>query len=85
MISALEEGIGRPLPHVCKARRPGDIAQCWSDPSKARDDLCWEAERELQAMLTDALCWQSRHPQGYAEDAAASAKPAANTETALAS
>ncbi|MBU0812675.1 MAG: UDP-glucose 4-epimerase GalE [Gammaproteobacteria bacterium] len=85
MITAFEEVIGRPLPHVFKARRPGDIAQCWSDPSKARDDLGWEAERDLQAMLTDAWRWQSRHPQGYAEDAAASAKLAANTETALAS
>ena len=85
MITAFEEVIGRPLPHVFKARRPGDIAQCWSDPSKARDDLGWEAERDLLAMLTDAWRWQSRHPKGYAEDAAASAKPAANTETALAS
>ncbi|MBU1773012.1 MAG: UDP-glucose 4-epimerase GalE [Gammaproteobacteria bacterium] len=85
MITAFEEVIGRPLPHVFKARRPGDIAQCWSDPSKARDDLGWEAERDLQAMLTDAWRWQSRHPKGYAEDAAASAKLAANTETALAS
>lgn len=85
MITAFEEVIGRPLPHVLKARRPGDIAQCWSDPSKARDDLGWEAQRDLLAMLTDAWRWQSRHPQGYTEDAAASAKPAANTETALAS
>ena len=85
MITAFEEVIGRPLPHVFKARRPGDIAQCWSDPSKARDDLGWEAERDLLAMLTVAWRWQSRHPKGYAEDAAASAKPAANTETALAS
>ena len=85
MITAFEEVIGRALPHVFKARRPGDIAQCWSDPSKARDDLGWEAERDLLAMLTDAWRWQSRHPKGYAEDAAASAKPAANTETALAS
>ncbi len=85
MITAFEEVIGRALPHVFKARRPGDIAQCWSDPSKARDDLGWEAERDLLAMLTDAWRWQSRHPQGYTEDAAASAKPAANTETALAS
>lgn len=85
MITAFEEVIGRPLPHVFKARRPGDIAQCWSDPSKARDDLGWEAERDLLTMLTDAWRWQSRNPQGYTLEAVASAKPAANIETALAS
>lgn len=88
MITAFEEVIGRPLPHMFKARRPGDIAQCWSDPSKARDDLGWEAERDLLAMLTDAWRWQSRNPQGYAEETATAAKsvskPAASA-TALAS
>ncbi len=86
MITAFEEVIGRPLPHVFKARRPGDIAQCWSDPSKARDDLGWQAERDLLTMLTDAWRWQSRNPQGYAtEKPAVSAPAAANSKTAMAS
>ncbi|WP_019341436.1 UDP-glucose 4-epimerase GalE [Stutzerimonas stutzeri] len=85
MITAFEEVIGRPLPHVFKARRPGDVAQCWSDPSKARDDLGWEAEHDLPAMLTDAWRWQSRNPKGYADGVAAPAKSAANIATAMAS
>jgi UDP-glucose 4-epimerase len=86
MITAFEEVIGRPLPHAFKARRPGDIAQCWSDPSKALDELGWKAERDLLVMLSDAWRWQSRNPQGYGEEAAPATKPAANaTATAMAS
>jgi len=86
MITAFEEVIGRPLPHVFKARRPGDAAQCWSDPSKASDDLGWKAERDLLVMLTDAWRWQSRNPQGYGtEKPAAKAPVASNSNTAMAS
>ncbi|MGE6662683.1 UDP-glucose 4-epimerase GalE [Pseudomonas sp. NPDC077408] len=86
MITAFEEVIGKPLPHVFKARRPGDAAQCWSDPSKASDDLVWKAERDLLVMLTDAWRWQSRNPQGYGtEKPAATAPVAANGSTAMAS
>ncbi|BAP77401.1 UDP-glucose 4-epimerase [Pseudomonas sp. MT-1] len=86
MITAFEEVIGRPLPHVFKARRPGDAAQCWSDPSKASDDLGWKAERDLLVMLTDAWRWQSRNPQGYGTDKPAAKTPvAANSNTAMAS
>lgn len=84
MVTAFEEVIGRPLPHVFKARRPGDIAQCWSDPTKAREELGWQAERDLLTMLTDAWRWQSGNPQGYGVKKVAS-KDEANTATALAS
>lgn len=87
MITAFEEVIGRPLPHVYQARRPGDIAQCWSDTSKARTELGWEAEKGLLTMLSDAWKWQSRNPQGYSLDKAvpATKKTEAKSETALAS
>ncbi|MCP9340494.1 UDP-glucose 4-epimerase GalE [Stutzerimonas xanthomarina] len=86
MMTAFEEVIGRPLPHVFKARRPGDVAQCWSDPSKARDDLGWVAERDLLTMLTDAWRWQSRNPQGYTSgEPATITHVAANSSTAMAS
>ncbi|MCQ4320966.1 UDP-glucose 4-epimerase GalE [Stutzerimonas stutzeri] len=85
MVTAFEEVIGRQLPHVFKARRPGDIAQCWSDPSKAREELGWQAEKDLLTMLTDAWRWQSRNPQGYAVEVKTPAKGEAKAETALAS
>lgn len=80
MITAFEEVTGRTLPHVIKPRRSGDIAQCWSDPSKAELELGWRAEKDLTTMLADAWRWQSRNPHGYAAD-----KVAVATQTALAS
>ncbi|HCA65810.1 MAG TPA: UDP-glucose 4-epimerase GalE, partial [Pseudomonas sp.] len=84
MITAFEEVTGRPLPHVIKPRRAGDIAQCWSDPSKAERELGWRAEKDLITMLADAWRWQSRNPRGYAADKVAAAD-AETTQTALAS
>jgi UDP-glucose 4-epimerase len=84
MVTAFEEVIGRRLPHVFKARRPGDIAQCWSDPTKAREELGWQAERDLLTMLTDAWRWQSRNPQGYTVEKT-TAKEGETAATALAS
>ncbi len=68
MIAAFEAVTGRPLPHVIKPRRAGDIAQCWSDPGKAWRELGWRAEKDLTTMLADAWRWQSRNPRGYAEE-----------------
>lgn len=68
MIAAFEAVTGRPLPHVIKPRRAGDIAQCWSDPGKAWRELGWRAEKDLTTMLADAWRWQSHNPRGYAEE-----------------
>lgn len=65
MLAAFEEVIGRPLPRKFVPRRPGDIAQCWSDPGKAWRELGWRAERDLRAMLQDAWRWQCLNPLGY--------------------
>ncbi|TLX57734.1 UDP-glucose 4-epimerase GalE [Stutzerimonas nosocomialis] len=66
MITAFEQVIDRPLPHSFQPRRAGDIAQCWSDPTKAWEELGWRAEKDLTTMLADAWRWQSRNPRGYA-------------------
>jgi UDP-glucose 4-epimerase len=52
---------------LCKivARRPGDIAECWSDPGKARRELGWKAEKGLDEMMEDTWRWQSKNPEGY--------------------
>ncbi|UCJ15469.1 UDP-glucose 4-epimerase GalE [Pseudomonas sp. MM211] len=68
MVRAFEKVIGRALPFRIVARRPGDIAQCWADPSKAKNELQWSAERGLQTMLTDSWRWQKGNPQGYQAD-----------------
>ncbi|MDA9050208.1 UDP-glucose 4-epimerase GalE [Pseudomonadales bacterium] len=46
-------------------RRLGDVAVCFSDPSKANRVLKWSANRSLEIMLVDAWRWQSQNPDGY--------------------
>lgn len=53
------------VPYVLTDRRQGDIAECWSDPSKARVELGWEAKRDLSQMVRDAWNWQKKNPNGY--------------------
>ncbi|MDP5291620.1 UDP-glucose 4-epimerase GalE [Oceanimonas sp. CHS3-5] len=67
MVKAFERASGRDVPYAIAPRRPGDIAECWSDPSKALQQLGWQAERGLEQMMTDAWRWQSQNPEGYGE------------------
>ncbi len=43
-----------PVPYVIKERRPGDIAECYANPAKAKEELDWEAEFDLERMCKDA-------------------------------
>ncbi|WMC11519.1 UDP-glucose 4-epimerase GalE [Oceanimonas pelagia] len=65
MVKAFEQASSRSVPYAIAPRRPGDIAECWSDPSKALRELGWQAERGLEQMMTDAWRWQSQNPCGY--------------------
>jgi UDP-glucose 4-epimerase len=47
------------------ARRPGDVATCYADPSLADSALGWKAKRGLEEMCRDAWNWQKRNPDGY--------------------
>jgi len=67
VIAAFEQASGRPVPFTIQPRRPGDVAACWADPSKAQRDLGWRAVRDLRAMCEDAWRWQSANPNGFAE------------------
>lgn len=64
MIHAFEIASGRPVPYRIVPRRAGDIAECWSDPSRAERELGWKAERGLDQMTADAWRWQSSNPDG---------------------
>jgi UDP-glucose 4-epimerase len=57
--------IGRPIPYEIVARRPGDIATCFADPTLAHDVLGWRAQRTLAQMCADSWRWQSQNPMGY--------------------
>ena len=65
VVAAFERASGRKIPYRISARRPGDIATSYADPSKARGELGWAAARGLAEMCADAWRWQSDNPQGY--------------------
>ena len=58
MIKAFEQASGRHVPYRFAPRRPGDIAQCWADPTRASQLLGWKATRGLDTMCADAWRWQ---------------------------
>jgi UDP-glucose 4-epimerase len=66
MVRAFEAASGKKVPYQIVARRAGDVAQCWADPSRAERELGWRAEYDLPRMCTDAWRWQQNNPEGYA-------------------
>lgn len=65
MIAAFEKASGKKVPYQIAERRPGDIATCYADPAKAREELGWVAERGIEEMCADSWGWQSQNPNGY--------------------
>ena len=65
MVKSFEKANGVPVPYAIKDRRPGDIATCYADAKKAKDELGWEAENGIEEMCRDAWRWQSNNPNGF--------------------
>ncbi len=65
MIRAYEAACGSQIPFRISPRRPGDIATCYADASRAREVLGWQPRRSLAAMCKDSWHWQSNNPDGY--------------------
>ena len=65
VLHAYEKACGKTLPYVVDPRRPGDIAVCYADPKKAREDLGWEAKLGIEDMCASSWKWQSMNPDGY--------------------
>ena len=65
MVTAFAEASGRQVPYEIVARRPGDVAQCFADPSLALKVLGWKAERGIGDMCADYWRWQERNPDGF--------------------
>jgi UDP-glucose 4-epimerase len=65
MVAAFERASARSVPYHIVARRAGDIATCYADPTLAREALGWQAEYDIDAMVHDAWRWQSENPNGY--------------------
>ena len=65
IVKNFEKATGVKIPYVIKPRRPGDIATCYCDPSKAKNELGWEAQYGIREMCEDSWRWQSMNPNGY--------------------
>ena len=67
IVKAYKEATGIEIKYVIDPRRPGDIAACYADPTKAREILGWEAEFGIFEMCRDSNNWQQKNPNGYGE------------------
>lgn len=67
IVKNFEAASGVKIPYTIKDRRPGDIATCYCDASKAKEELHWVAERNLKKMCEDSWRWQKNNPNGYDE------------------
>ena len=67
MVHTFQEVNGVAIPYEIEARRPGDVAALYADPSKSRELLGWKAEKNLADMCRDSWHWQSQNPQGYGD------------------
>jgi UDP-glucose 4-epimerase len=65
LVRAYEAASGRAVPYEVVARRPGDVAACYADPSRAHALLGWRAEHDLARMCADSWRWQRLNPDGY--------------------
>ncbi len=65
VIDAFQQACQTEIPYQIVERRPGDIAECYAEPSLAAKELGWSAKLGLQEMAEDAWRWQSMNPDGY--------------------
>ncbi|MCD6401756.1 MAG: UDP-glucose 4-epimerase GalE [Anaerolineales bacterium] len=68
VVAAFEKACGKKIPYKIVDRRPGDVAKCYADPTKANKDLDWVATRNIEEMCLDAWHWQVKNPNGYEEN-----------------
>jgi UDP-glucose 4-epimerase len=65
VVKAFEKASGKKIPYQIVDRRPGDIAKCFADPTKAIKELGWKAEKDIDDMCKSTWRWQSNNPDGY--------------------
>lgn len=65
VVQAFARASGREIPYQIVERRPGDIAECYAKPERAKNELGWEANKTIEDMCTDSWRWQSANPEGY--------------------
>lgn len=61
LVKAFEEANGIKVPYEIVDRRPGDIAECYADVSKAKKELGWTAKRDIVTMCKDAWRFEKNY------------------------
>lgn len=67
VVHAFEKACGHPINYEIKPRRAGDIDACYADSAKAKDELDWQAQYNIDDMCADSWHWQTNNPNGYNE------------------
>jgi UDP-glucose 4-epimerase len=67
LVRTFEQVSGKLVPIKIAHRRPGDVAECWADPSNAQRILNWRAQKTLADMCADVWRWQQHNPNGYSD------------------
>ncbi|MDR2723158.1 MAG: UDP-glucose 4-epimerase GalE [Cellulomonadaceae bacterium] len=65
LVAAFSQAVGHDLPYQFGARRAGDIAANWADPTRANTELGWQATHTIEQMCEDTWRWQSANPTGF--------------------
>ncbi len=65
IVKAFQQASGQKIEYKIVERRPGDLDVCYSDATKAYEELGWKAERDLLEMCEDSWRWQSNNPNGF--------------------
>ncbi|TWE00982.1 UDP-galactose 4-epimerase [Neobacillus bataviensis] len=65
IVAAFEKASGVDIPYKIVDRRPGDVAVCYADASKAKNELGWTASKGITEMCEDSWRWQKNNPNGY--------------------
>mgnify|MGYP001533898834 FL=1 len=65
VVNAFKKSSGFHIKSEIVATRAGDLAVCYSDPSKAYKELGWKAERDIEEMCEDIWRWEKQNPNGY--------------------
>lgn len=67
LLHALEKAVGHELPYEIGPRRAGDLPAFFADPTRANQELGWQAKRTIEDMAADTWRWQSQNPNGFPE------------------
>ena len=65
VINTFSRACGHEVPYTIDPRRPGDVAENYADPTKAKEMMGWEAKNDLFDMCRDSWNWQSKNPNGF--------------------